>query len=95
MNTQIAEAVRNSRGRDETTVWDRLFSFWFQRLVYTQTRRRCSIAFLPIRVGREQPGVRHAGALRQRVFQRAHSIWERASTTASLSSACFACSASV
>src|SRR3569623_1877651 len=36
MNTQIAEAVRNSRGRDETTVWDRLFSFWFQRLVYTQ-----------------------------------------------------------
>jgi S-adenosylmethionine-diacylglycerol 3-amino-3-carboxypropyl transferase len=36
MNTQIAEAVRNSRGRDETTVWDRFFSFWFQRLVYTQ-----------------------------------------------------------
>jgi S-adenosylmethionine-diacylglycerol 3-amino-3-carboxypropyl transferase len=36
MNTQIAEAVRNSRHRDETTVWDRLFSFWFQRLVYTQ-----------------------------------------------------------
>lgn len=37
MNTQlIADAVRNCRGRDEATVWDRLFSFWFQRLVYTQ-----------------------------------------------------------
>ena len=36
MTTQIAEAVRNRRGRDETTVWDRLFSVWFQRLVYTQ-----------------------------------------------------------
>jgi S-adenosylmethionine-diacylglycerol 3-amino-3-carboxypropyl transferase len=37
MNTQlIADAVRNSRGHDEATVWDRLFAFWFQRLVYTQ-----------------------------------------------------------
>jgi S-adenosylmethionine-diacylglycerol 3-amino-3-carboxypropyl transferase len=37
MNTQlIADAVRNSRGRDESTVWDRLFAFWFRRLVYTQ-----------------------------------------------------------
>jgi len=37
MNTQlIADAVRNSRGRDEATVWDRLFAFWFRRLVYTQ-----------------------------------------------------------
>ncbi len=37
MNTQlIAEAVRNSRGSDEATVWDRLFAFWFRRLVYTQ-----------------------------------------------------------
>jgi S-adenosylmethionine-diacylglycerol 3-amino-3-carboxypropyl transferase len=37
MNTQlIADAVRNSRGQDEATVWDRLFSFWFRRLVYTQ-----------------------------------------------------------
>ena len=37
MNTQlIAAAVRNSRGQDEATIWDRLFSFWFQRLVYTQ-----------------------------------------------------------
>jgi S-adenosylmethionine-diacylglycerol 3-amino-3-carboxypropyl transferase len=37
MNTQlIADAVRNSRGQDESTVWDRLFSFWFRRLVYTQ-----------------------------------------------------------
>lgn len=32
----IAEAVRNSRQESETTVWDRLFAFWFQRLVYTQ-----------------------------------------------------------
>ena len=37
MNTQlIAEAVRNSRGEGEATVWDRLFAFWFRRLVYTQ-----------------------------------------------------------
>src|SRR6202051_3385455 len=37
MNTQlIADAVRNSRGHDESIVWDRLFAFWFRRLVYTQ-----------------------------------------------------------
>jgi S-adenosylmethionine-diacylglycerol 3-amino-3-carboxypropyl transferase len=37
MNTQlIADAVRNSRTQDESTVWDRLFAFWFRRLVYTQ-----------------------------------------------------------
>jgi S-adenosylmethionine-diacylglycerol 3-amino-3-carboxypropyl transferase len=37
MNTQlIADAVRNSKGEDESTGWDRLFAFWFQRLVYTQ-----------------------------------------------------------
>ncbi len=37
MKTQlITDAVRNSRERDETTFWDRLFAFWFRRLVYTQ-----------------------------------------------------------
>jgi S-adenosylmethionine-diacylglycerol 3-amino-3-carboxypropyl transferase len=37
MSTQlIADAVRNSRGQDESTIWDRLFAFWFRRLVYTQ-----------------------------------------------------------
>jgi S-adenosylmethionine-diacylglycerol 3-amino-3-carboxypropyl transferase len=37
MNTQlIADAVRNSRGEAESTAWDRLFAFWFRRLVYTQ-----------------------------------------------------------
>jgi S-adenosylmethionine-diacylglycerol 3-amino-3-carboxypropyl transferase len=37
MNTQlIADAVRNTKGRDDATVWDRLFAFWFRRLVYTQ-----------------------------------------------------------
>jgi S-adenosylmethionine-diacylglycerol 3-amino-3-carboxypropyl transferase len=37
MNTQlIADAVRNSRTEGEATVWDRLFAFWFRRLVYTQ-----------------------------------------------------------
>lgn len=37
MNTQlIADAVRNSRTQDEATIWDRIFTFWFQRLVYTQ-----------------------------------------------------------
>src|SRR5258707_11341403 len=32
----IADAVRNSRGDEQSTVWDRLFSFWFRRLVFTQ-----------------------------------------------------------
>src|SRR2546423_14793657 len=37
MHTQlIADAVRNTRGRNESTVWDRLFALWFRRLVYTQ-----------------------------------------------------------
>jgi S-adenosylmethionine-diacylglycerol 3-amino-3-carboxypropyl transferase len=37
MNTQlIADAVRNSRAQDASTIWDRLFAFWFRRLVYTQ-----------------------------------------------------------
>src|SRR6202158_2287221 len=37
MNTQlIADAVRNSRGLDESTVWERLFAFWFRHLVYAQ-----------------------------------------------------------
>jgi S-adenosylmethionine-diacylglycerol 3-amino-3-carboxypropyl transferase len=37
MNTQlIADAVRNSRNEAEATLWDRLFAFWFRRLVYTQ-----------------------------------------------------------
>ena len=37
MNTQlISDAVRNSRNEAEATVWDRLFAFWFRRLVYTQ-----------------------------------------------------------
>jgi S-adenosylmethionine-diacylglycerol 3-amino-3-carboxypropyl transferase len=38
MNTQlIATAVRNTGTRYEETVWDRIFAFWFRRLVYTQT----------------------------------------------------------
>ncbi|MET0710381.1 MAG: BtaA family protein [Tardiphaga sp.] len=37
MNTHlIADAVRNSRAQEEATLWDRLFAFWFRRLVYTQ-----------------------------------------------------------
>src|ERR1700740_1455873 len=37
MNTRlIADAVRNSRGEGEITIWDKLFAFWFRRLVYTQ-----------------------------------------------------------
>src|SRR5499433_4278097 len=33
----IADAVRNSGTRYEETVWDRVFAFWFRRLVYTQS----------------------------------------------------------
>lgn len=37
MNSQVfADVVRNSRGDEEATVWDRLYAFWFRRLVYTQ-----------------------------------------------------------
>ena len=37
MSTQlIADAVGDSRGDEEATIWDRLFAFWFRRLVYTQ-----------------------------------------------------------
>jgi S-adenosylmethionine-diacylglycerol 3-amino-3-carboxypropyl transferase len=37
MNTQlVADAVRNSRTQEQATVWDRIFAFWFRRLVYTQ-----------------------------------------------------------
>ncbi|MGA8898016.1 DUF3419 family protein [Bradyrhizobium sp.] len=37
MDTQlIADAVGNSRGDEEATIWDRLVAFWFRRLVYTQ-----------------------------------------------------------
>src|SRR3954447_21095427 len=37
MNTQlIADAVRNSRGQGEASLWERLFAFWFRRLVYPQ-----------------------------------------------------------
>src|SRR5258707_1579248 len=37
MNMQLnADAVGNRREEGEATVWDRLFAFWFRRLVYTQ-----------------------------------------------------------
>jgi S-adenosylmethionine-diacylglycerol 3-amino-3-carboxypropyl transferase len=37
MNTRlIADAVRNGRDHDQATVWDKIFAFWFRRLVYTQ-----------------------------------------------------------
>ena len=37
MNTQlIADAVRNSRYQGKSSFWDRLFAFWFRRLVYSQ-----------------------------------------------------------
>lgn len=37
MNTElIADTVRHSRAQDESTILDRIFAFWFRRLVYTQ-----------------------------------------------------------
>ena len=37
MNSQlIAEVASHSRGDDDATVWDRLYAFWYRRLVYTQ-----------------------------------------------------------
>src|SRR6201985_407154 len=37
MGTQlIADAVRNRRSDDQSTVWDMIYAFWFRRLVYTQ-----------------------------------------------------------
>src|SRR6266702_23385 len=37
MTTQlIADKARNSGSWYEETIWDRIFAFWFRRLVYTQ-----------------------------------------------------------
>jgi S-adenosylmethionine-diacylglycerol 3-amino-3-carboxypropyl transferase len=37
MNNQlIADAVGNGSSDEDATVWDRLYAFWFRRLVYTQ-----------------------------------------------------------
>jgi S-adenosylmethionine-diacylglycerol 3-amino-3-carboxypropyl transferase len=37
MNSRlIADAVRSTKDDEEATVWDRLYAFWFRRLVYTQ-----------------------------------------------------------
>ncbi len=37
MNTPlVANASPDSRDEGQTTIWDRLFAFWFRRLVYTQ-----------------------------------------------------------
>src|SRR5580700_8873282 len=37
MNSQlIANVVGEHAEEDEATVWDRLYAFWFRRLIYTQ-----------------------------------------------------------
>jgi S-adenosylmethionine-diacylglycerol 3-amino-3-carboxypropyl transferase len=37
MSTQlIADAVFNRPDSNEATIWDRLFTVWFQRLIYNQ-----------------------------------------------------------
>src|ERR1700693_6376678 len=36
MNSQLLANVVRSSKDDEETVWDRLYAFWFRRLVYTQ-----------------------------------------------------------
>jgi S-adenosylmethionine-diacylglycerol 3-amino-3-carboxypropyl transferase len=37
MNTQlVADVARNSRTRNQSTIWDRIYAFWCRRLVYTQ-----------------------------------------------------------
>ena len=37
MNSRlIANVVRSTKDDEEATVWDRLYAFWFRRLVYTQ-----------------------------------------------------------
>src|ERR1700744_323700 len=54
MSTQlIADAVRNSRGDEQSTVWDRLFAFWFRRLVYPHIweDRKADLAALQLPVG--------------------------------------------
>src|SRR3982074_576940 len=54
MNTQlIADAVRNSRTQDESTIWDKLFAFWFRRLVYTQIweEPKADLAALELPIG--------------------------------------------
>ena len=37
MDTQlVADAAREGRTRNESTIWDRIYAFWCRRLVYTQ-----------------------------------------------------------
>jgi len=37
MDTQlVADAAREGRTRNESTIWDRMYAFWCRRLVYTQ-----------------------------------------------------------
>jgi S-adenosylmethionine-diacylglycerol 3-amino-3-carboxypropyl transferase len=54
MNSQlIANVVRSSKDGEEATVWDRLYAFWFRRLVYTQIWEDpvADLAALRLRVG--------------------------------------------
>jgi len=37
MNSRlIANVVRSTKDDEDATIWDRLYAFWFRRLVYTQ-----------------------------------------------------------
>jgi len=54
MNSQlIANVVRSGKDDEEATVWDRLYAFWFRRLVYTQIWEDpvADLAALRLRVG--------------------------------------------
>jgi S-adenosylmethionine-diacylglycerol 3-amino-3-carboxypropyl transferase len=54
MNSRlIANVVRSSKDDEEATVWDRLYAFWFRRLVYTQVWEDpvADLAALRLRVG--------------------------------------------
>jgi S-adenosylmethionine-diacylglycerol 3-amino-3-carboxypropyl transferase len=54
MNSRlIANVVRSSKDDEEATVWDRLYAFWFRRLVYTQIWEDpvADLAALRLRVG--------------------------------------------
>jgi S-adenosylmethionine-diacylglycerol 3-amino-3-carboxypropyl transferase len=53
MNSQLLANVVRSSKDDEATVWDRLYAFWFRRLVYTQIWEDpvADLAALRLRVG--------------------------------------------
>jgi len=74
-------AVRNSRGHDEATVWDRLFALWFRRLctprygrIRKLTLQRCNLPLGSTIVHQSHPGMQRAVLFSQRSRPQVYAI---------------------